>query len=117
MTSIDFQERVVTIIARRLTVIAFVPLMAGIANDAVATAERSPGELYGLVCAHCHETRIGPDLKGRTLPVATVKHFVRYGNRAMPAWRPSEISDQELQRLADWVHAMPAGMEAHHAAP
>jgi len=117
MSCIDFEKTVVSIFARRLTVLAFLPLMAGIANDAVAAAERSPGQLYGLICAHCHETRIGPDLKGRALPAAMVEHFVRYGNRAMPAWHPSEISDQELLRLADWIHDMPAGTEAHHAAP
>ncbi|MCK0506139.1 c-type cytochrome [Aromatoleum anaerobium] len=58
------------------------------------------GRRYEKVCSHCHEANVGPVLKGRQLPVAYVERVVRYGNRAMPSFRPSEIDDAALVDVA-----------------
>lgn len=106
-----------TVTKNSFALIALLPLMAGLANGAVTTPARSPEQVYGQVCAHCHEARIGPVLKGRALPAEVVKHFVRYGNGAMPAWRPTDVSNEELMRLAEWIQTTPDGKEASRAAP
>jgi mono/diheme cytochrome c family protein len=77
-----------------------------------SAAEQSPPartgiQVYQQVCIHCHETNVGPAITGRGLNLPVVKHFVRNGNNAMPAWRPTEISDTELERLAVWLEASP----------
>jgi mono/diheme cytochrome c family protein len=61
---------------------------------------RSAEEVYRVVCHYCHDTGIGPEIKGRQLPAAYVSYLVRNGQGAMPAFRPTEISDTELERVA-----------------
>lgn len=41
------------------------------------------------------------------LPVAFVRHIVRHGLNLMPPFRPGELSDQELQALAEYLDAGP----------
>lgn len=67
---------------------------------------RDGAQVYEKVCAHCHETNVGPVLMGRQLPLVYVERVVRYGNRAMPSFRPSEIDDAAL---ADVVRLIGAG--------
>lgn len=61
---------------------------------------RDGAEVYQKVCRYCHEANVGPALKGRELPVEYVQRIVRMGNRAMPAFRPSEIDDARLAEVA-----------------
>jgi mono/diheme cytochrome c family protein len=60
-------------------------------------------EVYEKVCTFCHETRIGPTIRGRGLDPIYVSFIVRNGIRAMPAFREAEIDDQSLQKLAEYV--------------
>ena len=60
-------------------------------------------EVYAKVCAFCHETSVGPILRGRELDPLYIRLVVRHGNRAMPAFRASEIDDQSLEKLAEYV--------------
>ena len=46
---------------------------------------------------------MGPVLLERAQPADGVKAMVRNGIGVMPAFRPTEISDAELDRLAAWV--------------
>ena len=64
-------------------------------------------EVYGKVCGYCHERGVGPVIKGRQLPEEYIRRVVRYGNRAMPAFRPSEISDALLAQVAHRVSSAP----------
>jgi mono/diheme cytochrome c family protein len=68
-----------------------------------AENERSGEVVYQKVCQYCHETGIGPELRSRKLPAVYTLHVVRNGFRAMPAFRPTEISDQELERVASFI--------------
>lgn len=73
-------------------------LLAG--ADASAGQWRDGGQVYEKICQHCHEAGVGPTIKGRQLPTQYIEHVVRFGNRAMPSFRPSEIDAAALSDLA-----------------
>ena len=60
-------------------------------------------EVYTKICALCHETSVGPTLLGRGLDPLYIRLIVRNGSRAMPAFRISEIDDQSLEKLGEYV--------------
>ncbi len=60
-------------------------------------------EVYTKICALCHETSVGPTIRGRSLDPIYIQLMVRHGSRAMPAFRASEIDDQSLEKLAEYV--------------
>ena len=87
-------------------------VMANLAGVAWAMPQESPAsgfawkdgaEVYAKVCALCHDTTIGPVLRDRDLAPNYIKRIVRCGKRAMPAFRSSEIDDQSLEKLAEYV--------------
>jgi len=70
------------------------------------------GELvYQTICQYCHATGIGPEIRARQLPAAYTTVIVRQGLRAMPAFRLTEISDQELERVAAFIEHKKKGAE------
>jgi mono/diheme cytochrome c family protein len=93
-------------------------LAAGLAASANAQATyevepRAPQYLYDRTCGYCHGHNVGPIILGRQLPAAVVSSIVRSGNGAMPAFKPTEITNQELQALAAWIQASPADSMEH----
>ncbi|SCX83326.1 cytochrome c [Nitrosospira sp. Nsp13] len=60
-------------------------------------------EVYAKICGYCHESNVGPVIRGRDLPAAYIRTIVRNGNRAMPSFRPSEIDDESLAKLAEYI--------------
>lgn len=66
-------------------------------------------EVYDKVCGYCHETNVGPVITGRNLMPDYIRTVVRSGNRAMPAFRESEISDAVLAEVVKLVSSSPAG--------
>ena len=66
-------------------------------------AWKDGAEVYTKICALCHETSVGPTIRGRSLDPMYVQLIVRHGSRAMPAFRASEIDDQSLAKLAEYV--------------
>lgn len=84
--------------------------LAGIASTAVADSTgkwRNGDEVYAKVCGYCHETNVGPVLKGRSLPVEYISYVVRHGNRAMPSFRQTEIDDEMLAQVARLISGKP----------
>ncbi|WP_414476107.1 c-type cytochrome [Microvirga sp. M2] len=69
---------------------------------------RDGEQVYVKVCGYCHETGVGPVLKGRDLPAETFVLMARHGLSAMPAFRASEIDDQTLQALGEYLAKAPA---------
>ncbi|HWU01168.1 MAG TPA: cytochrome c [Novosphingobium sp.] len=65
--------------------------------------QRSPEKVYASTCGYCHGHNVGPIILGRHLPADMVRYMVRHGRLGMPAFRPSEITDAELNALATWV--------------
>lgn len=64
---------------------------------------RDGAEIYSKVCSYCHEGQVGPRLFGRELPPEYIRAIVRNGNRAMPPFRSSEIDDESLAKLAEYI--------------
>lgn len=93
-------------------------LAAGLAANANAQASyelepRSPQFIYDRTCGYCHGHNVGPIILGRQLPAAVVSAIVRSGNGAMPAFKPTEITNTELQALAAWIQASPSNTTEH----
>jgi hypothetical protein len=62
-------------------------------------------QYYQQVCMSCHATGVGPEIRGRQLPVDAVKLFVRNGSRGMPAFPQSMLDDATLDGVAKLVSA------------
>ncbi len=73
------------------------------ANAYNADTWTDAGQTYQKICGHCHETGVGPVIKGRGLPADFIMKMVRHGNRAMPAFRRSDINNQTLKELAELI--------------
>jgi 4-cresol dehydrogenase (hydroxylating) cytochrome subunit len=77
-----------------------------LASAAVADGSgqwQSGQEAYSKVCGFCHERGIGPVIKGTGKSPDLIRMVVRGGNRAMPAFRQSEIDDATLNKIADYI--------------
>jgi mono/diheme cytochrome c family protein len=70
--------------------------------------ERTPDMIYAKTCGYCHGKNVGPVIRGRALSVDAIKHMVRSGPNGMPAFRPTEITNSELENLAKWISASKA---------
>jgi mono/diheme cytochrome c family protein len=60
---------------------------------------RDPDHVYAVTCHYCHDTGIGPVLKGSHYPVDQIRTAVRHGHGSMPSFMPSEITEAELAAL------------------
>lgn len=76
-------------------------------QPATAQSVNAGQQFYQKVCAKCHEAGIGPVITGRGLPAITYVSIARNGNRAMPAFRITDIDDATLQQLADYLASTP----------
>ena len=72
------------------------------------TVEGQGKRFFEKVCAKCHEVGIGPVLTGRGLDPLFYSTIARHGNRAMPAFRVTDIDDATLQDLAVYLSKSPA---------
>jgi mono/diheme cytochrome c family protein len=85
-----------------------IALLAALLVPAVGHAEAAgqwhgPDEMFAKICAFCHLTGVGPELRGRGLGPRFIVEVARGGLRAMPAFRPTEFSDAELDALAAMI--------------
>jgi mono/diheme cytochrome c family protein len=64
---------------------------------------RSGAVVYQQSCGYCHGRNVGPVIRGRALPQDYIRQMIRQGQNAMPAFRPSEISEAELTAVATFV--------------
>lgn len=90
--------------------IAFLAGSVGFAAQKLGEPQgaRAPEELYAKTCGYCHGKNVGPVIRGRELPAEAITLMVRSGPNGMPAFRPTEISDTELNALAAWISASKA---------
>lgn len=72
---------------------------------------REPEYLYARTCGYCHGHNVAPIIRGRSLPPVLISTIVRSGNGAMPAFKPTEITDVELEALSAWISASAADPE------
>jgi mono/diheme cytochrome c family protein len=101
---------------KHAAVAAFVALIAAVP---AAAAELTGKEVFERHCIHCHGA--GDEMTGtlqlaRTrgkdkallterddLPAEYIRMIVRQGLKAMPAFVPSDLTDAQLQALADYL--------------
>ncbi|MWV27153.1 c-type cytochrome [Aurantiacibacter rhizosphaerae] len=81
------------------------------AQEAEEATPRAPEQVYAETCGYCHGVNVGPIIRGRNLPPVITKSFVRMGPNSMPAFRQTEITDEELDALATWLEQSEADPE------
>jgi len=79
----------------------FVSVTAG------AEPSRSGQEVYEKVCSLCHEKHVATELRSRQLPQELIRIYVRQGMNGMPPFRVTEISDDELSNLIQFLQHAP----------
>lgn len=75
------------------------------ASVPAGASDRPPETVYKHVCGYCHGVNVGPVIRGRALEPEATRYIVRHGQNAMPAFRPTEITDSELRSLSLWIQA------------
>ena len=70
-----------------------------------AEAGRAPQLIWNTTCKSCHETGAAPAILGMHLPADRIKAVVRNGGLEMLPFSDDQVSDDELEALADWVSA------------
>lgn len=73
------------------------------ADPTPASTNDKGRRFYEKVCARCHEAGIGPVLLGRGLPPVLFTTIARAGLNGMPAFRVSDVDDETLQAVADYL--------------
>ena len=63
----------------------------------------SPAQLWRATCSYCHDNGVARELRGAGLTPQAVATAVRVGPKAMPSFTTSQISDRELEQLAEWM--------------
>lgn len=92
--------------------------LAALSGEALAQASyekqpRAPEFIYARMCGYCHGHNVGPIIRGKGHDPEAIAYFVRNGNNAMPAFRPTEITDAELAALGKWLSASKADPKEH----
>ena len=72
-----------------------------------------PEGTYSRTCGYCHGSQRRPGDPRAQYPPEAIQAVVRSGMGAMPAFRPTEISDADLKRLSEWISHSPAETNEH----
>lgn len=78
------------------------------ASSGDAKLATGPKGTYSRICGYCHGAKVAPVILGLNIPPVAIQTIVRSGMGAMPAFRPTEISDADLKRLSEWISHSPA---------
>ena len=95
----------------RLLAAAAAFVATGHANADSTGKWQSSQEIYDKVCGYCHEANVGPVITGRNLMPEYIQAIVRNGNRAMPAFRESEINDAALAGVVKLVSSSTSSLK------
>jgi mono/diheme cytochrome c family protein len=75
------------------------------ADASVKRGER----LYNMYCYQCHATGeggLGPSLNDKPLPHFAIRLQIRHGLGVMPAFGEQQLSDRQVDDIADYVIAL-----------
>lgn len=95
----------ITQLAVAAAVLLFIPVI--LYADAAGQWRDGP-HVYNKICSYCHDTGIGPEIKGRKLPPEYISIIVRNGYLAMPAFRSAEIDNKALSALSGYISSTPS---------
>jgi mono/diheme cytochrome c family protein len=98
-------------------VVPLLAIAAPIAVNAAGQTARAPEAIFATRCAYCHDSEgWGTRALSRRLPQGQAEllnrpnlppdytiFVVRRGIGAMPQFTPSELTDEELRALANWL--------------
>jgi len=73
---------------------------------------QGPEQIWNATCGYCHGAGVAPELRGRKLDPQASAFIARNGAPGMPAFKPSEINDAELDQLARWIALAPIPAKA-----
>lgn len=80
-------------------------------NLQLTDAERQGQEHFMHHCHQCHpggSAGLGPALNNKPLPRSLMRFQVRHGLGAMPKFSEEKISDEDLERILDFLKALRA---------
>lgn len=84
--------------------------------QAYSAGQWGSGEkIYAKVCSYCHDTSVAPPLFGRNLSGAYIHEVVLKGRGPMPAFRPTDFSDEELESLSIFLQTQKEGHRSGQA--
>jgi mono/diheme cytochrome c family protein len=104
--------------AVRALIAAIVLTVASVANGQSGKARpEAPAALFARTCAQCHGAtgwgtralakRVPADeaelLRRKSIPADVVRYVVRHGIGSMPQFTPTDLSDEELAGLSNWL--------------
>src|ERR1700722_11021912 len=100
------------LLAASLTAPAFIPQFSvWAAPSPVGKAEDGKGFWQAQMCQYCHgvqgEGAWGPDLAGRGLSEAQIKHSLRQPYGLMPAYNETQVNDQMIANLQAYFSTLP----------
>jgi mono/diheme cytochrome c family protein len=92
-------------------------LALGSGDGFAASAEKGKVAFLKHGCWQCHGERGQGGIAGRTLapdpiPFETLQNFVRTTNRAMPPFRESILSNEDLADIYAYLQSIPKGPDA-----
>jgi len=73
---------------------------------------KGPEQIWGASCGYCHDSGVGPPIKGARIAADAITAAVRQGLPGMPSFHPSEIDDRELATFSRWLSRTPPVREA-----
>ncbi len=89
-----------------IKIISLVICMAFMSSFAWAQSANdweSGEQIFDKICQYCHTQGVGPVLTGRNLPPVYFTTIARNGLNAMPAFRPTELSPEDLEKVANFL--------------
>lgn len=84
-------------------------LMSSLVWSQSANDWESGEQIYSKICQYCHTQGVGPVLTGRNLPPVYFRTIARNGLNAMPAFRPTELSSDDLEKVANFLSQSTSG--------
>ncbi len=64
---------------------------------------QSPEHIWNASCSYCHNSQVAPDIRGIPFETEFATTVVRNGFPGMPPFHTSEINNEELLALLDWI--------------
>jgi mono/diheme cytochrome c family protein len=90
----------------RLLIVGAFASLCSVSTWAESAGQWQSGkQIYEQVCSHCHESLVAPKILGRKMAQDYVAFVVQRGQRAMPAFRPTDFNAQDMAKLTAFIQS------------
>jgi mono/diheme cytochrome c family protein len=100
----------------RIILASTVLLACGQPADAAPSAAKGKEIFHRVGCYECHNYQgqggVGPRLAPKPLPFEALKSYVRNANGNMPPYRPTVLTDADLEDVYAYLQSIPQGAPA-----